>query len=80
MRSKDVREDEGRSPEVIAPAELAESEEDAAPVGEGVWGESRLVLPEGRYTDVMAGRAVGGGPQRMADLLDEFPVALLVPT
>ena len=47
------------------------------PVGQQVWRESSLVLPEGEYTDVLTGRDLRGGSQRVADLLAEFPVALL---
>jgi (1->4)-alpha-D-glucan 1-alpha-D-glucosylmutase len=54
------------------------SESDLAPAGEKIWRESRLVLPEGEYTDVMTGRTIAGGLRRVADLLAEFPVALLV--
>jgi (1->4)-alpha-D-glucan 1-alpha-D-glucosylmutase len=40
------------------------------------WGGTRVVLPEGRFVDVLTGeRAVGG---RLADLVARFPVALLV--
>jgi (1->4)-alpha-D-glucan 1-alpha-D-glucosylmutase len=47
------------------------------PTGEGIWRESRLVLPEGDFTDVLTGRDITGGPRPMAELLAEFPVALL---
>jgi len=49
-----------------------------APIGAHVWRESRLVLPDGEYTEVMTGRTISGGPRRLAELLAEFPVALLV--
>ncbi len=54
------------------------------PVGlaeQGGWGETTLVLPEGRWTDVLSHGAadlVGGGQVRVADLLADLPVALLV--
>ena len=51
---------------------------DTFPTGENIWRESRLVLPEGEYTDVMTGRTISGGAQRVAELLAQFPVALLV--
>jgi (1->4)-alpha-D-glucan 1-alpha-D-glucosylmutase len=64
----------------IAPRLFSSMMEDSDryPAGEKVWKESRLVLPQGEYTDVMTGRTIAGGPQRVADLLAEFPVALLV--
>jgi (1->4)-alpha-D-glucan 1-alpha-D-glucosylmutase len=53
-------------------------ESDQSPTGERIWRESRLVLPQGEYTDVLTGRNIAGGAQRLAELLAEFPVALLV--
>jgi (1->4)-alpha-D-glucan 1-alpha-D-glucosylmutase len=50
----------------------------AAPIGQEFWAESRLTLPEGAYVDVMTQRGHNGGAVRLADLLAEFPVALLV--
>ncbi|SDD05875.1 maltooligosyl trehalose synthase [Sanguibacter gelidistatuariae] len=44
----------------------------------GGWGEHTLVLPEGRWLDVLTGRAVAGGEQPVAELLDALPVALMV--
>ncbi|GAB3468879.1 malto-oligosyltrehalose synthase [Kineococcus endophyticus] len=45
----------------------------------GGWGENTLTLPEGRWRNVLAGDAVvGGGSVRIADLLSDLPVALLV--
>jgi (1->4)-alpha-D-glucan 1-alpha-D-glucosylmutase len=54
------------------------SASDDYPVGQKIWRESRLVVPEGDYVDVMTGKRVAGGSQRVAELLAEFPVALLV--
>jgi len=53
-------------------------EGDAAPLGEKAWGEASLALPEGNFTDALTGRAHSGGKTPVADLLSEFPVALLV--
>jgi (1->4)-alpha-D-glucan 1-alpha-D-glucosylmutase len=44
------------------------------------WGDSRLTLPDGRYTNELTSKSVAGGPQRLADLLAELPVALLTAT
>ncbi|MBD8061215.1 malto-oligosyltrehalose synthase [Oceanitalea stevensii] len=43
----------------------------------GGFGEHSVVLPEGRWRDVLTGREVPGGSCRLADLLDPHPVALL---
>jgi (1->4)-alpha-D-glucan 1-alpha-D-glucosylmutase len=45
----------------------------------GGWGEHTVTLPESGtgWVDVLTGRTVPGGPQRLADLLDALPVALL---
>jgi (1->4)-alpha-D-glucan 1-alpha-D-glucosylmutase len=53
-------------------------EEGLAPIGQAFWADSRLVLPEGAYVDVMTQRGHNGGAVPLADLLAEFPVALLV--
>jgi (1->4)-alpha-D-glucan 1-alpha-D-glucosylmutase len=50
----------------------------AAPIGEAVWKDSLLVLPEGEYEDALTGGRIGGGARRLAEILAEFPVALLV--
>ena len=69
----------GRSVVAVAPRLFARRLGDAkAPIGEGFWAESRLALPEGAYVDVMTQRHHNGGSARLADLLAEFPVALLV--
>lgn len=43
----------------------------------GGWGEHSVVLPPGSWRDELTGRAVAGGPVRLAELLDRLPVALL---
>ncbi|QDB79411.1 malto-oligosyltrehalose synthase [Georgenia sp. 311] len=43
----------------------------------GGFGEHSVVLPEGRWRDVLTRREYPGGPCRLADLLDPHPVALL---
>jgi isoamylase len=52
----------------------------AAPFALGaVWGQQTLALPEGRYRDAFTGRLHGGGPAvRLAELLSDFPLALLL--
>jgi (1->4)-alpha-D-glucan 1-alpha-D-glucosylmutase len=47
-----------------------------APIG-GFWGEARLTLPEGEFEDVLTGAQHRGGTRPMAELLAQFPVALL---
>jgi (1->4)-alpha-D-glucan 1-alpha-D-glucosylmutase len=49
------------------------------PIGEA-WGEQRLPLPAGCYRDAFTGAVhdLGDEPVRLADLLSDFPVALLV--
>jgi (1->4)-alpha-D-glucan 1-alpha-D-glucosylmutase len=54
---------------------------DAAPVGVGVWGDSKLVLPEGLsgdFVNVLTEEKHQGNSLRIAELLATFPVALLV--
>ncbi|MCE0537371.1 malto-oligosyltrehalose synthase [Kineosporia rhizophila] len=43
----------------------------------GGWGTSVVVLPEGSWTDQLTGQTFEGGPARLADLLNTYPVALL---
>ncbi|MFE4946837.1 malto-oligosyltrehalose synthase [Streptomyces sp. NPDC056641] len=42
----------------------------------GGWRSTELALPPGRWRDVLTGREVAGAP-RLAELLGQFPVALL---
>ena len=42
------------------------------------WGEDSVMLPEGRWTDVLGGATHDGGRVRLADLLAGFPVAVLL--
>ncbi|QFZ21978.1 malto-oligosyltrehalose synthase [Saccharothrix syringae] len=44
----------------------------------GGWGDTVLPLPPGEWTDVLTSRPVPAGAPRLADLLDRYPVALLV--
>ncbi|MFN8077365.1 MAG: malto-oligosyltrehalose synthase [Kineosporiaceae bacterium] len=44
----------------------------------GGWAEHSVALPEGRWRDVLTGRAVDGGSCALASLLLDLPVALLV--
>ncbi|MFK4761177.1 malto-oligosyltrehalose synthase [Microbacterium sp. ZW T5_45] len=51
------------------------------PVGlsrRGGWGDTILMRPDVSATDLLTGRRVPPGAARLADLLDEYPVALLV--
>ncbi|WP_149826171.1 malto-oligosyltrehalose synthase [Streptomyces tailanensis] len=43
----------------------------------GGWGETRLVLPEGRWVEVLSGEREFAGRVRVAELFDGLPVALL---
>jgi len=45
--------------------------------GRGGWGETELALPPGGWVDLMTSRPVAGDV-RLADLLADYPVALLV--
>jgi len=51
--------------------------EDGAPIGEPVWGEARLPLPETAFEDMLTGKHHRGGATRVSEILAEFPVALL---
>jgi len=43
----------------------------------GDWGDSEVLLPEGEWQNEFTGQTVSGGANRLADLLNQFPVALL---
>lgn len=45
----------------------------------GLWGDTAVALPAGRWTDLVTGGTWTGGPRAVTldDLLDRFPVALL---
>ncbi len=43
----------------------------------GGWGEHQIILPEGRFRDLLTGREFNGGAQLLVNLLDQAPVALL---
>jgi (1->4)-alpha-D-glucan 1-alpha-D-glucosylmutase len=45
----------------------------------GGWGDTIVVLPVRPMRDVLTGRDYDGGQLRLAELLDRYPVALLVP-
>jgi (1->4)-alpha-D-glucan 1-alpha-D-glucosylmutase len=68
----------GRTIVAVAPRLFARRLGDGLAPTAAFWEQSRLALPEGAYVDVMTQRGHNGGPVRMADLLSEFPVALLV--
>ncbi|MDR7185477.1 maltooligosyltrehalose synthase [Microbacterium trichothecenolyticum] len=44
----------------------------------GGWGQTVLPRGETPATDVLTGRRFGGGPVQVTDLLETYPVALLV--
>ena len=44
----------------------------------GGWSDHTVALPDGPWHDVLADRVVPGGVQRVADVLERLPVALLV--
>ena len=45
---------------------------------DGDWAETEVMLPAGQWQNIFTGEAVSGGACRLADLLKQFPVALLV--
>jgi (1->4)-alpha-D-glucan 1-alpha-D-glucosylmutase len=49
----------------------------AAPVGERVWGDTRLVVPPGVERNVLTGESCASGTVPVATLLADFPVALV---
>ncbi len=44
----------------------------------GGWRDTTLSLSAGEWTDVITGSSVTGGPVELAELLDRYPVALLL--
>jgi (1->4)-alpha-D-glucan 1-alpha-D-glucosylmutase len=70
----------GRTLVAVAPRLFARlmRPNDLAPIGGHVWGEARLPLPQMELVDVLTGRRHRGGSTPVADLLAEFPVALLL--
>jgi (1->4)-alpha-D-glucan 1-alpha-D-glucosylmutase len=44
----------------------------------GVWGNTAVALPKGRWRNRLTGEAVDGGAVTIEGLLEKFPVALLV--
>ncbi|HWH28005.1 MAG TPA: malto-oligosyltrehalose synthase, partial [Mycobacteriales bacterium] len=42
------------------------------------WGDDAVDLPRGGWRDVLTGATRDGGRTRLAELLDRFPVAVLV--
>ena len=68
----------GKSIVAIAPRLFARQlGEAAAPIG-AFWGEARIALPEGEYEEALTGVRQHGGERRIAELLAEFPGALLL--
>lgn len=47
-------------------------------VGRGNWGDTVVMLPAGTWRDELTGREVAGGAARLAEVLADYPVALLV--
>jgi (1->4)-alpha-D-glucan 1-alpha-D-glucosylmutase len=45
----------------------------------GGWGDTEIVLAGRPFDDVITGRTHEGGTLRLAEVLDRYPVALLVP-
>lgn len=44
---------------------------------DGDWSDTKITIPNGRWTNRLSGKVIEGGTQALADLLAEFPVALL---
>ena len=44
----------------------------------GGWGDHSLTLPDGQWRDAFTGRSFAGGATRLADVLADLPVALLL--
>ena len=43
----------------------------------GGWREESVVLPDCPWTDILTGRPIDGGAQRLADVLADLPVVVL---
>jgi (1->4)-alpha-D-glucan 1-alpha-D-glucosylmutase len=70
----------GRTIVAVAPRLFARlAEEGDAPLGRRAWGDAKLQIPDGAYTNVLTGERLDAraGVVALADLLSEFPVALL---
>ncbi len=65
----------GEGAVAVAPCRVAQL---AGPPDALDLGETTLLLPEGHYLDVLAGRRVDGGERSVTELLAGFPVALYV--
>ena len=44
----------------------------------GGWADHTVTLPDGTWRDELTGRVLGGGEVACAEVLERFPVALLV--
>jgi (1->4)-alpha-D-glucan 1-alpha-D-glucosylmutase len=84
-----LRRHEDRHVIVVVPRLIATLTPDgAAPLGDAVWGDTRLVVPEAAaaYTNLLTGTAVTvqrqaeGDTIRLADVLDRFSIGYLEPT
>ena len=42
------------------------------------WGQTTVKLPDGQWANRLTGESIAGGKVSLAELLREFPVALLV--
>jgi (1->4)-alpha-D-glucan 1-alpha-D-glucosylmutase len=45
---------------------------------DGDWSDTTLELPQAQWRDELSGREIAGGRQPLAELLSDFPMALLV--
>ena len=43
------------------------------------WGEHAVILPEGRFRDLLTGKVTEGGQAALSEVLSDLPVALLIP-
>jgi (1->4)-alpha-D-glucan 1-alpha-D-glucosylmutase len=70
----------GRTLVAVAPRLFARlmQPNDLAPIGPRIWGDAHLPLPQMEFDDALTGRRHRGGATPVAELLAEFPVALLL--